>query len=154
MKRLLLSLCIVGAAFSGYPSHTLQTQSPTATPKSIVEAKASVRLPGYLMASTPEPPPWFEQVAVRSPALEEEEAPSTSLAPGDSQSGSLPTTREGSEPSVPPASEQANWVVVIRFATVVAGLDCQALGGRTGLPTLQEALTVTKQNFPDWSDRP
>ena len=118
MKRLLLSLCIVGTAFSGYPSHTLQTQSPTATPKSVVEAKASVRLPGYLMASTPEPPPWFEQVAVRSPATAEEEAPSTSLAPGDSQSGSLPTTREGSEPSVPPASEQANWVVVIRFATV------------------------------------
>jgi hypothetical protein len=107
MKRHLLSLCIVGTAFSVYPSHTLQTQSPTATPKSVVEAKASVRLPGYLMASTPEPPPWFEQVAVRSPATAEEEAPSTSLAPGDSQSGS-------------------NWVVVIRFATVHSGPSVSA----------------------------
>jgi hypothetical protein len=93
MKRLLLSLCIVGAVFSGHPSHLLQTQSPLATAKRVVEAHGSVRLPDLLMArSTP--------------------------GPTGSQSAPTPNTPEGSEPLVPPAPEEANWVVVIRFATV------------------------------------
>jgi len=120
MKRLLLSLSIVGAVFSGHPSHLLQTQSPLATAKRVVEAQASVRLPDHLTArSTPESGRWFERVAIRSPATAEEDAPSsTSFPTGDRESAPLPTTREGSEPGVPPAPEVANWVVVIRFATV------------------------------------
>ena len=43
---------------------------------------------------------------------------------------------------------------VLRFASVVAGLNCRALGGRTALPTLDEALAVTRQTFPDWNESP
>src|SRR5262245_5310194 len=116
MKRLLLSLCIVGAVFSGKPSHLLQIQSPSATPKRAIEAQALARLPDHLMArSTLEPRPWFERVAVRSLAMMGD-TPSTSLPREDSQSSPLPNTREDSEPLVPPAPEEANWVVVIRWA--------------------------------------
>jgi hypothetical protein len=126
-RRLLLSLCIVGAVFSGHPSHLLHTQSQSATAKRVVEAQASVRLPDHLgLKSTPESGPWFEQVAVRSLAMTREDTPSTSLTPGDSQSAPLPTTREGSESLIPPAPEEANWVVVIRFATVHSGPSVSA----------------------------
>jgi hypothetical protein len=124
-RRLLLSLCIVGAVFSGHPSHLLQTQSPSATAKRIIEAQAPARLPDHLiLKSTPEP--GFEQVAVRSPETTEEDTPSTSLPPGDSQSAPLPTTREGSESMEPLTPEEANWVVVIRFATVHSGPSVSA----------------------------
>jgi hypothetical protein len=119
MKRLLLSLCIVGAVFSGHPSHLLQTQSPSATAKRVVEAAP---LPDHLMLkSTPEPRPWFDRVAVPSLAMTGEDTPSTSLPPGDSQSAPLPTTREGPESAAPSPPEEANWVVVIRWATVHSG---------------------------------
>src|SRR5262245_12760888 len=125
MKRLLLSLCIVGAVFSGQPSHLLQFQSPSATPKRAIEAQAPARLPDHLMLkSTPEP--GFEQVAVRSPATTEGDTPSTSLPPGDSQSAPLPATRETSESAEPLTPEEANWVVVIRFATVHSGPSVSA----------------------------
>src|SRR5262249_14223337 len=76
-------------------------------------------LPDHLMLkSTPEPGPWFEQVAVRSPATTEENTPSTSLPPKDSQSSPLPTAREDSEPAGPMTPEEANWVVVIHWATL------------------------------------
>jgi hypothetical protein len=114
MKRLLLSLCIVGAVFSGHPS-----QSPSATAKRVVEAAP---LPDHLMLkSTPEPRPWFDRVAVPSLAMTGEDTPSTSLPPGDSQSAPPPTTREGPESAAPSPPEEANWVVVIRWATVHSG---------------------------------
>jgi hypothetical protein len=126
-RRLLLSLCIVGAVFSGHPSHLLQTQSPLATAKRAVEAQAPARLPDHLMLkSRPEPGPWFEQVAVRSPAMTGEGTTSPSLPPGDSQSVPLPSTRKGSEPAVPLTPEEANWVVVMRFATVHSGPSVSA----------------------------
>jgi hypothetical protein len=126
-RRLLLSLCIVGAVFSGHPSHLPQIQSPSATAKRASEAQESARLPHRLMArSTPESGPWFERIAVRSQATAEEDTPSTSLPRGDSQGAPLPNIREGSEPSVPQAPEEANWVVVIRFATVHSGPSVSA----------------------------
>lgn len=42
---------------------------------------------------------------------------------------------------------------IVRFATVVAGLNCRGLGGRTGLPTFDEAMRVTRESFPKWSGR-
>ena len=40
-----------------------------------------------------------------------------------------------------------NWEVteILRFANVVAGLKCRDLGGRKGIPTLEEAQTLLKQ---------
>src|SRR5262245_7516133 len=124
-RRLLLSLCIIGAVFSGHPSQLLYTQSPSATAKRVIEAQAPARLPDHLMLkSTPEP--GFEQVAVRSPATTEEDTPSTSLPPGDSQSAPLPATRETSESAEPLTPEEASWVVVMRFATAHSGPSVSA----------------------------
>src|SRR5262245_17013373 len=143
MKRLLLSLCIVGAVFSGQPSHLLQIQSPPATPKRAIEAQALARLPDHLrLKSTPESGPWFEQVAVRSPAMTREDTPSPGLPPVDSQSAPLPSTPEGSEPAVPLTPEEMSWVVVIRFATVHSGPSVSA-------PTVRFYLVGTELQLID-----
>src|SRR5262245_8005946 len=100
-------------------------QSPSATAKRVIEAQAPARLPDHLMLkSTPEP--GFEQVAVLSPVTTEEDTPSTSLPPGDSQSAPLPATRETSESAEPLTPEEASWVVVMRFATVHSGPSVSA----------------------------
>ena len=97
-RRLLLSLCVVGAVFSGHTPNLLQTQSPSVSAERVVTARASARLPDHLMLkSTPEARPWFERVAVRSLAMTGEDTPSTSVQPGNGQSAPLPTTSEGSE---------------------------------------------------------
>ena len=54
------------------------------------------------------------------------DTPSTSLPPGDSQSAPLPTTSEGPETTPPSLPEEANWVVVIRWATVHSGPSVSA----------------------------
>jgi hypothetical protein len=127
MRRLLLSLCIVGAVFPGLPSNLPHSRSPSASTERVVAERASARLPDHLMLkSTPESRPWFQRVAVPSPAMPREDTPSTSLSPGDSQSASLPATREGSESTEPPAPEEMSWVVVIRFATVHSGPSVSA----------------------------
>jgi hypothetical protein len=119
MKRLLLSLCVVAAVFTGHTRNLFQTQSPSVAPERVVAARASARLPD---SATEDPMPdsrrWFERVALRSPAMTWQDAPSTNPSPRDSQSAPLPTTRESSEPSVPTAPEEENWLVVIRWATV------------------------------------
>ena len=127
MKRLLLSLCIVGAVFPGHTPNLLQTRSPSVTAERVVAALASARLPDPAMQdSTQEPRPCFERVAVRSPAMTGKDTPSTSLPPRDSQSAPLPTTSEGSETTPPSSPEEANWVVVIRWATVHSGPSVSA----------------------------
>ena len=127
MKRLLLSLCIVGAVFPGHTPNLLQTRSPSVTAERVVAALASARLPDpATQDSTQEPRPWFERVAVRSPAMTRKDTPSTSLPPRDSQSAPLPTTSEGSEITPPSSPEEANWVVVIRWATVHSGPSVSA----------------------------
>jgi len=127
MKRLLLSLCIVGAVFPGHTPNLLQTRSPSVTAERVVAALVSARLPDpATQGSTQEPRPWFERVAVRSRAMTGEDTPSTSLPPRDSQSAPLPTTSEGSETTPPSSPEEANWVVVIRWATVHSGPSVSA----------------------------
>jgi hypothetical protein len=107
MKRLLLSLCLVGAVFSGHTDLVLQSaQHPPSSIKQRVE-----------------------QVA-QSPAMTGENTQSIAPPRGDMQRGPLPTTGEGSEPSVPSGPEaeehEANWVVVIRWATVHSGPSVSA----------------------------
>jgi hypothetical protein len=127
MKRLLLSLCIVGAVFPGHTPDLLQTRSSPVTAERVVAALVSARLPDpATQGSTQEPRPWFERVAVRSRAMTGEDTPSTSLPPRDSQSAPLPTTSEGSETTPPSSPEEANWVVVIRWATVHSGPSVSA----------------------------
>ena len=127
MKRLLLSLCIVGAVFPGHTPNLLQTRSSSVTAERVVAALVSARLPDpATQDSTQEPRPWFERVAVRSRAMTGEDTPSTSLPPRDSQSAPLPTTSEGSETTPPSSPEEANWVVVIRWATVHSGPSVSA----------------------------
>ena len=127
MKRLLLSLCIVGAVFPGHTPNLLQTRSPSVTAERVVAALACARLlDPATQDSTQEPRPWFERVAVRSRAMTGEDTPSTSLPPRDSQSAPLPTTSEGSETTPPSSPEEANWVVVIRWATVHSGPSVSA----------------------------
>ena len=125
MKRSLLSLCLVGAVFSGHTPNLLQIQSPPAS--SDVEARAVSPLPGPDMQESvaPSPSSGIEQVAVRSPAMTGEDTPSTAPPSGDIQKASLPTTGESSETSVSLTPEgknpDANWVVVILGATVHSG---------------------------------
>jgi hypothetical protein len=127
MKRLLLSLCIVGAVFPGHTPNLLQTRSSSVTAERVVAALVSARLPDpATQGSTQEPRPWFERVAVRSRAMTGEDTPSTSLPPRDSQSAPLPTTSEGSETTPASSPEEANWVVVIRWATVHSGPSVSA----------------------------
>jgi hypothetical protein len=119
MKRLLLSLCIVAAVFTGHTRNLLQTQSPSVSAQRLATAPASARLPNPAPQDPmPESRRWFERVALRSAAMTWQDSSSNNLAPGDSQSAPLPTTHQSSDLSVPSAPEGGNWLVVIRWATV------------------------------------
>jgi hypothetical protein len=119
MKRLLLSLCVVAAVFTGHTSSLVQTQSPSVSAQRLAPAPASARLPNPAPKDPmPESRRWFERVALRSPAMTWQDPSSNNLSSGDSQSAPLPTTHESSELSVPSAPEGENWLVVIRWATV------------------------------------
>ena len=127
MKRLLLSLCLVGVVFPGHTRHVLETaQGPPASINQFVEARA-VSPPGSLAQPSNS---GIKQVAVRSLAMTGGETPSTTLPAGDIQKAPLPTTGESSEPAVPLTPEgknlEANWVVVIRWATVHSGPSVSA----------------------------
>src|SRR5262245_19844350 len=67
---------------------------------------------------------------VRSPAVTGENTQSIAPPRGDMQREPLPTTGEGPEPSVASVPEaekhEANWVVVIRWATVHSGPSVSA----------------------------
>ena len=132
MKRLLLSLCLVGVVFTGHPRHVLETaQVPPASKNQLVEARAvsslsSPAMPDFIAQS---PSSGIEQVTVRSLATTREDMQSTTPPPGDVKKAPLPTG-EGSERSVPPVPDaekhEANWVVVIRWATVHSGPSVSA----------------------------
>jgi hypothetical protein len=118
MKRLLLSLCLVGVVFPGHTRHVLETaQGPPASINQFVEARAVSPA-----ASIAQPPnSGIEPVAVTL-AMTGEDMPPPSE---DVQKAPLPPTSERSETSVPLTSEGKNpeaiWVVVIRWATVHSG---------------------------------
>jgi hypothetical protein len=126
MKRLLLSLCLVGVVFSGHTPLVIETaQGPPPSIKQLVEARA---VPPPLSPAIPSMPhlqsTGIEQVAVRSPAMAGEDTQLLTPPRADIQGEPLPTG-ESSEPSVSPGTDaekhEANWVVVIRWATVHSG---------------------------------
>jgi hypothetical protein len=128
MKRLLLSLCVVGAAFPGHSRLVLQTaQGPPASVEQLVEAQAVSALPDLaVLESMPQlQHSRVEQTTIRSLAIVNQDTQSISE---DNQGAPLPPPGENSEPSAPPVpeSEEANWVVVIRWATVHSGPSVSA----------------------------
>ena len=129
MKRLLLSLCLVGVVFSGHTTFVIETaQGPSPSIKQLAEARAVFPPISPAMPLMPQlPSSGIEQVAVRSPAMTGENT--QSIARGDIQEEPLPTS-ESSEPSVPPVPDaekhEANWVVAMRWATVHSGPSVSA----------------------------
>jgi Bacterial SH3 domain len=128
MKRLLLSLCLVGAVFPGHTRHVLETaQAPPASINQYVEARAvSPSTSPAMLNSIPQlPNSGIEPVAVRSLAMTGDDTQSTTPPSEDIQKAPLPTTGESSETSVPLTPEGKNpeaiWVVVILGATVHSG---------------------------------
>ena len=125
MKRLLLSLCLVGAVFPGHTRLALQTGPPTSVEQPI-EARAVFALAGTaVLGSMPQPPDsGVEHTAVQSFAMVGRDAQAITSGSGDKQQAPLPTPGAGLEPSKSP--EPANWVVVIRGATVHSGPSISA----------------------------
>ena len=125
MKRLLLSLCLLGAVFPGHSPSLLQTvQGPPASVEQLVGARAVSALPGSAMLeSMPQPPnSGVQRIGVQSLAMVGQDTQAITSPGGDKQPASLPIPSESFEPSVSPAPEGKNqeviWVVVIRGATV------------------------------------
>src|SRR6476659_6001192 len=126
MKRLLLSLCLVGAVFPGHTRLALQTAQgpPTSVEQQPIEARAVFALPGTaVLGSIRQPPdPGVEHTAVQSFAMVGRDMQAITSGSGDKQQAPLPTPGASLEPSESPVnegeSEEANWVVVIRGATV------------------------------------
>jgi len=127
MKRLLLSLCLVGVVFSGHTPLVIETaQGPPPSIKQLVEAQAvsPPRSPAIpLMRQLPSS--GIEQVAARSPAMTGGDTQSLTPPRGDIEREPLPTG-EGSEPVPDAEKHEANWVVVIRWATVHSGPSVSA----------------------------
>ncbi len=122
MKRLLLSLCLVGAVFPGHTRLVLQTaQGPPASVEQLVEMRAvSPFLDPAMLESMPQPPvSRVEQAAVQSLAKMHQHPQSIALPRVDNQQAPLSITGEPSESPVPEGKNQEEqWVVVIRGATV------------------------------------
>jgi SH3 domain-containing protein len=132
MKRLLLSLCLVGAVFPGHTRLVLQTaQGPTASADQLVEARAVAPVSSPAKLTVPEPQQSRgEQTTVRSPAVANQDTESIAPPRGDNQPTPLPNADNSSESSVLPVPEVKNedaiWVVVIRGATVHSGPSVSA----------------------------
>src|SRR5262245_63864935 len=131
MKRLLLSLCLVGVVFSGHTPLVIETgQAPPPAIRELIEARAVSSPLSPAIPSIPQlQSTGSEQVAARSAAMTRDITQSLAPPRGDIQREPLPAG-EGSEPSVPPApdteKQEANWVVVIRWATVHSGPSVSA----------------------------
>jgi hypothetical protein len=132
MNRLVLSLCLVAATYTGHTPNLLQTKLEAPLPADrLVEVPETplISSPASLRSMNgPEPQTSGTQnVASRSPTMLPDDA--QSIAPRDSQIGKpqarLPSTDESAEPSMPLSSEgrkdEAIWFVVVRAATVHAG---------------------------------
>ena len=118
MNRLILSLWLVAAAYPGHTPNSLQTQQ---------EAPAGFAEVG--LRPMPEPQSSAIQiVALRSPTMMND-AESTSPTRTDNQIGKQTEPQQSisdkSEPSLP-SEEEANWVAVIRGATVHSGPSVSA----------------------------
>ncbi len=133
MKPLLLSLCLVGAVFPGHSRLALQTAQGPATPvEQPIEARAVFALPGSAVLGSMSQPPDLgaAHTAVQSFAMVGPDAQAITSGSGDKQQAPLPTPGASLEPSESPINEgeneEANWVVVIRGATVHSGPSVSA----------------------------
>ena len=133
MKPLLLSLCLVGAVFPGHSRLALQTAQGPATPvEQPIEARAVFALPGSAVLGSMSQPPdsGAAHTAVQSFAMVGPDAQAITSGSGDKQQAPLPTPGASLEPSESPINEgeneEANWVVVIRGATVHSGPSVSA----------------------------
>jgi hypothetical protein len=129
MKRLVLSLCLVGVVFSGHTPIVIETAPPPSI-KQLVEAQAVSPPLSLAMPLIPQlQSSGSEQAAFRSTVMTREDTQSLAPPRGDIQREPL-QTGESSEPSVPPGPEaekqEANWVVVMRWATVHSGPSVSA----------------------------
>jgi Bacterial SH3 domain len=128
MKRLLLSLWLVGTVFPGHTPPLLQTaQRSTASSELIVEARAPPLsdTPKLLEISrTPE----LNSMALQSEAMVRHDTEPITPSITDSQRAPLPATAKSSEPSGASEreKEEAIWAVVIRWATVHSGPSVSA----------------------------
>jgi hypothetical protein len=124
MKRLLLSVCLVGVVFVGYPPKFPQTnQVPPATADSMTSERAVSIVPKSRIV---------QRVAYRSSATDTAEQATLKGSPLE------PTVEEMFEPALPQTSEakdeskdeaadeSAMWVKVIRGATVHSGPSVSA----------------------------
>ena len=133
MKRLVLSLCLVGAVFPGHTRLAFQkAQGPPTSAEQRVEAGAVLPLPGTAMLkSLPQPPnSGVERTAVQSSAMVGEDTEAIRPPEGDNHRAALPTPGESVAPPGSPFPEienqEANWVVVIRGATLHSGPSVSA----------------------------
>jgi len=138
MKRPLLSLWLVGAAF--YTGDTLMMLQQIAAPAKLpFEARATLPYQRARMANTdsehispPKPQnPEAQSMAVRLAAAAPDDAQSVRPSSETSQIAKLPTPLLGTkESSAPPISESGNeeaiWVVVSRAASVHSGPSVSA----------------------------
>jgi len=153
MKRLLLSLWLVGAAFPGHAPRVLPTaQGPPASAEQLVEARAASPLSGSAtLESMPEPPHLgVERMADRSLVMRQDMQSATPpLEDGQTKnlSAHLPRTEETHEPSVPipEGKNEAIWVEVIRWATVHVGPSVSA-------PTVRFYPVGTELHLIDYQD--
>src|SRR5262245_43492110 len=117
MKRLLLSLCLIGAVFSGHAHLVVKTdQGP---PKKPVETRAGSPLTRPAMPrSTPQFP--NSGVEEAKPQMTRQDAhPTNSPAEDIPKAPPITDDLEPSAAEVPEGKNlEANWVVVIRWATV------------------------------------
>jgi hypothetical protein len=149
MKRLLLSLWLVGVVFSGHTPNLLQPQSPPVSTD--VEARAALPIPGSSrLVPTSMPGPQYsgvERVTVRSLAMMRQDTPTTPpLRDGQIRNSpaSLPNTEESSVVPAPEGkNEEAIWVSVIRGATVHSGPSVSA-------PTVRFYRVGTELNLIDY----
>src|SRR6516225_5589069 len=120
MKRLLLSLCLVGAVFPGHNRPLLHTAQGPTTP---AEPRATFLLADPMPEARP--PPLGVRIAVPSLMMRRDRQ-SISTSRENIERAPLPS----SEPSVPPPPEaekhEAIWAVVIRGATVHSGPSVSA----------------------------
>jgi hypothetical protein len=127
MNRLVLSLWLVAAAYPGHTPNLLQTkrEAPASAGQlAEIGATSDISSPASLRPMTEPRTPAIQSVALRSPTTMLDDAQSVTPPRADNRIGKpptpLPSTGDTSE------DEEANWVVVIRGATVHSGPSVSA----------------------------